>query len=166
MSDCLQSTINLVRAKYLKVAEFDVTCDPDVLLFCYPIQLNQVFMNLFINACDAIKQKQQLISDPELKVAGKVFVSCHQRGDVIKIMVKDDGCGMDEVTKNKLFEPFYTTKEVGEGTGLGLAISYGIVQQHEGKLEVESEQGEGTCFNLTLPIFSKKTSTPDDAFIL
>ena len=72
-------------------------------------------------------------------------------GGLDRIEVSDDGCGMDEPTRAKIFEPFYTTKEVGEGTGMGLSISYGIVEAHHGALTVESQVGQGTTFYLSLP---------------
>ncbi|MCJ8272304.1 MAG: ATP-binding protein, partial [Psychrosphaera sp.] len=68
------------------------------------------------------------------------------------ITVKDNGCGMSIETQNRLFEPFYTTKDVGAGTGLGLSIAYGIVKKHGGELSVESELGEGSLVKLTLPM--------------
>ena len=72
--------------------------------------------------------------------------------EYIEICIADNGGGMDEQNKQPLFEPFYTTKEVGEGTGLGLSTSYGIMEKHRGKLEVESTQGQGSCFVLSLPL--------------
>ncbi len=154
VSDCLQSTVNLVKTNFLSVAMFDCEFGTDLTLLCYPAQLNQVFMNLIINACDAIRQKQQQqfqAKESEI-VLGKVVISCHKTDKEMIISVKDDGCGMDEVTRNKLYEPFYTTKDVGEGSGLGLSISYGIVQKHNGKLTEETVLGEGSCFTLSLPI--------------
>ena len=73
-------------------------------------------------------------------------------GNQVQISIKDNGIGMDEITQNRLFEPFYTTKDVGEGTGLGLSISYGIIEQHNGKIEVFSSLGEGTEFLIYLPL--------------
>ncbi len=146
---CLQSTINLVKTKNKAVAHFVTEFVDSPELLCYPAQLNQVFMNLIVNACDAIRDKlrQQQIDTP-----GEVKVSCRVVNDEIEITVKDNGCGMTDQTKKKLFEPFYTTKDVGEGTGLGLSISYGIVQKHGGELSVESVLGEGSVFKLTLPL--------------
>ncbi|NQZ12193.1 MAG: hybrid sensor histidine kinase/response regulator [Algicola sp.] len=153
VGECLQSTVNLVKTNFLKVAVFDCRFGTDISLFCYPAQLNQVFINLIINACDAIrlKQQQQLLAKESEIVLGKVIISCNKKENNMIITVTDNGCGMDEITKNKLYEPFYTTKDVGEGSGLGLSISYGIVQKHNGELKVESVLGEGSCFTLTLP---------------
>ena len=83
-----------------------------------------------------------------------LFKYFSRRRVTCQITFIDNGCGMSDETKNKLFEPFYTTKEVGEGTGLGLSISFGIVQKHGGELTVESEAGVGTTFRLLLPLLS------------
>ncbi|MFT4924653.1 MAG: signal transduction histidine kinase/ligand-binding sensor domain-containing protein [Phenylobacterium sp.] len=148
ITDLLQSTLNLVQTKYLEVAEFvtDFTITPELL--CYPAQLNQVFMNLIINACDAIESNQQQQGS---SAQGRIVIGCHQQGEAIVIVVRDNGCGMSKESKNNLFEPFYTTKDVGKGTGLGLSISFGIVQKHGGELTVESEPGQGATFRLVLP---------------
>lgn len=153
MTQCLQSTINLVRTKYSNVAEFITHFEENVSLLCYPAQLNQVLINLIVNACDAIKYKQQQKvgeKAPEIKL-GKVTIGCRWHEDQIEITVQDDGCGMNAQTRDKIFEPFFTTKEVGAGTGLGLSISYGVVQQHGGELTVASELNVGSCLTLTLP---------------
>jgi len=71
--------------------------------------------------------------------------------DHVCVQVTDTGVGMSEEVKNKIFEPFYTTKKVGRGTGLGVSISYGIVKDYKGSIEIESEVGEGTTFSLTFP---------------
>jgi signal transduction histidine kinase len=104
-------------------------------------------MNLIVNACDAVKTKQRQNS----KALGLVDISCLESQNHIVVTVKDNGCGMNEQTKNKLFEPFYTTKGVGEGTGLGLAISFGIISAHDGTIEVSSIEGEGTTIKVYLP---------------
>ena len=151
ITELLQSTVNLVQTKYFEVAEFVIDFDANPDLLCYPAQLNQVFMNLIVNACDAIREKQQQDST----MRGQVSIGCCLVDDAqrpLEISVRDNGNGMSEQTKQKLFEPFYTTKGVGEGTGLGLSISYGIVQQHEGELAVESQLTVGTVFILRLPL--------------
>ena len=120
-------------------------------------------MNLMVNACDAIrdKQRQQREIDCANKPCatncdntefGQITVGCRQVEDQVEITIKDNGCGMSEETQKRLFEPFYTTKGPDKGTGLGLSISYGIVQKHGGELSVESEVGVGTRFLLRLPM--------------
>jgi signal transduction histidine kinase len=105
----------------------------------YPGQLNQVFMNVLTNAIDAIGTK------------GKIFITTSKENNFVKISVRDTGTGMSEEVKQKIFDPFFTTKEVGKGTGLGLSISYGIIEKHNGRIEVKSEVGKGTEFIILLP---------------
>ncbi len=107
---------------------------------CYPGQLNQVFMNLLTNAIDAIG------SD------GKIFISTTVERNQLKISVRDTGSGINDEVKQKIFDPFFTTKEVGKGTGLGLSISYGIIEKHNGTLDLKSVQGKGTEFVILLPL--------------
>ena len=149
ITELIQSTVNLVRTKHLEIAEFitDFKTSPELL--CHPAQLNQVFMNLIVNASDAIRDKQRQQSQ---KTPGLITITCRLMGNIIEVAIKDNGGGMTDETKNRLFEPFYTTKDVGEGTGLGLSISYGIVQQHNGQLHVDSELGVGTTFRVRLPV--------------
>ncbi|MFT5163990.1 MAG: signal transduction histidine kinase/DNA-binding response OmpR family regulator [Alteromonadaceae bacterium] len=148
ITELLQSTVNLVRTKHLEVSEFITEYAAEPQLQCYPAQLNQVFMNLIVNACDAIEENQQ---HQQPRIQGRITIGCMVADGQIKISIKDNGSGMSETTKIKLFEPFYTTKDVGKGTGLGLSISYGIVQKHGGELTVESQLGVGTKFCLSLP---------------
>ncbi len=108
-------------------------------------QIQQVFLNIIINAEQAI-----LTSDGQ----GTLTVRSRRRGDVIRLSFQDDGPGMPPETLRRIFDPFYTTKEVGEGTGLGLTISYGIIDEHGGRIWAESEPGRGTTFVIELPIVS------------
>ena len=107
---------------------------------CYPGQLNQVFMNLLVNAIQAIPGE------------GTIRVAVHQLEDSdVEVRISDTGIGMPPDVQRRIFEPFYTTKGVGEGTGLGLSISYGIVERHHGHLSVESTPGVGTTFIIRIP---------------
>ena len=107
-------------------------------------QLQQIFLNILLNAGEAISGR------------GKITISTSCNENNILVSIKDTGCGISKENLDKIFDPFYTNKPPGKGTGLGLSISYGIVQQHGGSIECESEQGKGTVFNILLPI---KTST-------
>jgi len=107
---------------------------------CMPGQLNQVFMNLLTNAVDAIEGE------------GEVAITTRVDGDRVSIAIRDTGGGIPDDIRQRIFEPFYTTKEVGKGTGLGLSISYGIVEKHGGSIAVESAAGEGTTFTVRLPV--------------
>jgi signal transduction histidine kinase len=109
---------------------------------CYPGKLNQVFMNILSNGIEAITEKGTItIKTWEDKPEKNVFIS-----------IKDDGEGMSESTLKNIFNPFFTTKEVGKGTGMGLSISHGIIEQHKGKIEVKSKPGEGAEFIIFLPV--------------
>jgi len=104
-------------------------------------QLNQVFVNILVNAAHALEKQ------------GEITVKTRRDGETIRVAISDTGCGIPAETINRIFEPFFTTKEVGKGTGLGLSIAYDIVvKKHNGQIEVESEPGKGTTFTLTIPI--------------
>ncbi len=110
----------------------------------YSGQLNQVVMNILTNAIQAIGSKQ-----------GTITIATYLKEETVCISIKDTGVGMDNTAKSRLFEPFYTTKEIGKGTGLGLSISYGIIKRHQGAIVVDSEIGTGTTFIIELPITQK-----------
>ncbi|MFT5917522.1 MAG: signal transduction histidine kinase [Bacteroidia bacterium] len=138
----LDSTLMLLRSKMANielVKEYDKNLPP---ILCFPSELNQVFMNLLANAIDAMNGKRKLV------------VSTQDLPREIRISIQDSGVGMPQSVIDKIFDPFFTTKEIGKGTGLGLSISYGIIQKHNGKLLVESKEGEGTIFTVLIP---KKT---------
>lgn len=106
---------------------------------CYPSKLNQVFLNILNNSIQAIENE------------GEILIQTIRSGIGIKIIIKDNGMGMSQEVKDHIFEPFFTTKDVGEGTGLGLAISFGIIEQHQGNIDVISEPGKGTEIIISLP---------------
>ncbi|HYX40046.1 MAG TPA: ATP-binding protein, partial [Pyrinomonadaceae bacterium] len=110
------------------------------LVDCYAGQLNQVWMNLLVNAAQAVGG------------AGEVSIKTKLAGDAVVVRVSDTGCGIAPEHLKHIFDPFFTTKPVGEGTGLGLSISYGIIERHGGAISVESVQGQGTTFTITLPV--------------
>jgi CheY-like chemotaxis protein len=120
-----------------------------------PGQIEQVLMNLATNARDAMPGGGRLVIETMRVELDVEFIRAHgygKTGAYALITVTDTGTGMDETTKDKIFEPFFTTKGVGKGTGLGLSMSYGIIKQHEGFINVESQPGEGTSFNIYLPL--------------
>lgn len=140
LNEGIESTLALLHSAYKDRVEIvkDLGQIPEV--DCLPGQLNQVFMNIISNAVQAIPGE------------GKIFIKTWATDNLVKISIKDTGPGMSDETKKKIFDPFFTTKDVGKGTGLGLSISYGIIQKHNGKIEVESVKGEGAVFIITLPI--------------
>lgn len=153
----LQATLNLVRTSWQSKVEFklQVTDDPPVL--CWPAQLSQVFMNLLVNACQAIEEKwekSKAAGEAKKNAAsyGCIQMRLWQEGKQLHFEVQDDGCGIPDEHKARVLEPFFTTKQVGTGTGLGLALAYGIALKHGGKLDFTSSFGHGSCFLLSLPI--------------
>jgi len=139
LNACLESTLNIVinELKYKATIEKDLA--PLPLIPCYPQQLNQVFLNLLVNAGHAIEEQ------------GTIGIRSWRDKDLVCIAVSDTGCGIPEANLSHLFEPFFTTKEVGKGTGLGLSISYDIIKKHGGTLLVDSQVGIGTTFTIQLP---------------
>jgi signal transduction histidine kinase len=107
---------------------------------CRAGQINQVFMNLFVNASHAIREQ------------GEIRVATRADGDAVIVTVADTGCGIPEPIRGRIFDPFFTTKPAGQGTGLGLAISYEIVRKHGGTISFESEVDKGTTFTIRLPV--------------
>ncbi len=148
ITEGIDSTLRLVKAKYKKEVEFLCDFQTDLEVECWAAQLNQVFMNIMVNACQAILDQQRMTKD---QTPGKLTLQTFLEGRELGIRFMDTGSGMSEETRQKIFEPFYTTKSVGEGTGMGMAISYGIIEKHQGRLEVESTLGEGTTITVFLP---------------
>ena len=112
---------------------------------CLASELNQVFMNLLVNAAHAIHKPRGTLT---------VRTGTQGEGDAARVWVEvqDDGCGIAPEALQRIFDPFFTTKPVGQGTGLGLSLSYGIVRKHDGTIDVRSTPGEGSCFRVTLPV--------------
>jgi hypothetical protein len=119
------------------------------LVECYAGQLNQVFMNIFANAIDALEQKTyNEVSLPKITIHS-TLIDSHW----VKIAIADNGLGMPEGVEKQVFNPFFTTKPVGKGTGMGMSISYQIItEKHGGKLECYSKLGQGTEFVIKIPI--------------
>jgi len=141
----LASTLNVVRheLKYKAEVVKEYTGIPEV--ECIPSQLNQVFMNLLVNAAHAIDEH------------GRITLRTGQEGENVWVEVEDTGTGIKPEHMKRIFEPFFTTKPVGKGTGLGLSLSYGIVKKHGGRIEVRSELGKGSTFRIYLPLKQPKT---------
>ncbi len=137
----LESTLNIVNneIKYRADVVREYGELPEI--ECLPSQLNQVFMNLLVNAAHAMGEERGTITVRSGSADGEVWVE-----------VSDTGCGIDPDKIPRIFDPFYTTKPIGKGTGLGLSLSYGIVQKHGGHIDVSSRPGEGSTFRITLPV--------------
>ncbi len=134
--------------KYSTHLELDLAQDLP-LVFCNLDEINQVVLNLVLNAVNAVKEKQELNNSTEL---GHIVVSTRLASNDVVLSVQDDGSGISEDVRARIFDPFFTTKSVGKGTGQGLAVTHDvIVNKHGGRIEVESEVGRGTCFRVFLP---------------
>ena len=117
-----------------------------------PDQIEQVFINILINAVDAIQARFRDLPGLPYEEKGKIAVKSEIRGEHVMVTIQDNGRGMSEETLPKIFEAFFTTKNVGEGTGLGLWVSYGIIRSFQGNINVESTVGQGTRFTISLPL--------------
>lgn len=145
LSKIVQQAVGLVHHRAQKSSiEIEVLVDPRTTILGTPNDLIQVFLNLFINACDAIGEK------------GKITVAARIEGDFVAASVEDTGAGMTEDVKEHIFDFFFTTKPGQMGTGLGLAIVHNIVSAHGGQIQVDSAPGQGATFTLTLPIGETK----------
>ena len=144
----LEATIRLL-SRYFKPGRITVTRDYGDLppVTCYAAQLNQVWMNLLVNAAQAIGDDD-----------GTVHIHSRCDGTRVTISIGDTGKGISEENLKKIFDPFFTTKPIGEGTGLGLSITHGIIVQHHGTIDIKSAAGKGTTFIITLPVDLEPTS--------
>ena len=122
-------------------------------------RLEQVFINLLLNARDAMLADEKAVRSQETPTAKAIKIESYLIGNRVVVTVSDTGPGVPEAIKNKVFEPFFTTKKTGEGTGLGLSISYGIIREHHGTIEIDSGKTHGATFRLTFPVL--KTESDD-----
>lgn len=140
INECIENTISIIWNEIKYKATLTKKYGKLLYIKCHPRQLNQVFMNLLINAAQAIEKQ------------GEITIETTQENGFIKISITDTGCGIPEEIRGSIFNPFFTTKEIGKGTGLGLSIAYEIVKKHHGEITVESEVGKGTTFTVSLPV--------------
>lgn len=156
LEDAINTTITVAHSEWKYVAEMVTEFDPDLPDVCaLPGELNQVILNLIVNAAHAIGDTLEEGSNK----LGTITIGTRQVGDCGEIYIRDTGCGIPDDVKSKIFDPFFTTKEVGKGTGQGLAIAYSvIVDKHGGTINCESKPGEGTTFIIRLPIECKPKS--------
>ncbi len=136
----LESTLNVVASELKYKVRVVRNYGKIPQIECMPSQLNQVFLNLLVNAAHSISEQ------------GQVTVSTGTTESGVVIEIADTGSGISKENMSKIFLPFFTTKAVGQGTGLGLSLSYSIIQKHHGRIEVSSELGLGTCFRIYLPV--------------
>ena len=146
----LDSTLALLRNQYKGTITIRKDYGNIPPIMCYPGKLNQVFMNILVNAIDAIKRKEGPSAAEEIRIKTSLVDKEDKRFVTIEFI--DTGPGIPEQIQNRIFEPFFTTKDVGEGTGLGLSISLGIIESHGGTIKVESTPGKGANFRICLPL--------------
>lgn len=150
INNAIENTITVSKNEWKYVAEIMTDFDEKLpLVPCLPGDFNQVILNLITNAAHAISKA---IEDKQ-ESKGNITIRTRKDGDFVEITVSDTGAGIPNSIKDKIFYPFFTTKEVGKGTGQGLAISHSvIVDKHKGKLSFESEEGKGATFCIRLPL--------------
>jgi signal transduction histidine kinase len=122
---------------------------PNDTVFANPDQLQQVLVNIMMNAADALSEKE---SDHEKESKKKLTIKTKKTDHTIEVSLIDNGPGIPEEELSRILDPFYTTKDPGKGTGLGLSVSYRIVEGMEGILRVESALGKGTTITIVLPL--------------
>jgi len=140
--DCLDSSLTIASNSIKEngvtvIREFD-SLPP---ISCSPSKLNQLFLNIITNACQAMEGRD-----------GSLTVRTSTEDNEVRIDFIDQGVGMDEETQSKMFDPFFTSKEIGIGTGMGMSIAYKIVEEHHGRLDVNSIENEGTTISIFLPV--------------
>lgn len=143
VNQCIENTLiiakNVLKHKCEVIKQFGEL--PSI--SCSPSQINQVFLNLLTNAAQAIEQY------------GTITINTWNEGNYVYASVIDNGKGIPTENLSKIFDPFFTTKPIGQGTGLGLSIVYNIIEQHRGRIQVESNLGKGTQFTVSLPCSNK-----------
>jgi len=150
LEKCIDTTLNVVSNEIRYKATVVKEYGHPPLVECVPGQINQVLMNLVVNASQAFPER------------GQITLRTGEEGMYVWIEVQDDGVGIPPENLQRIFEPFFTTKPVGTGTGLGLSVCYNIVRKHEGELTVRSEVGKGSCFRILLPIFHGKMGESEE----
>jgi len=148
LNQAIASTVTVCKNRWKYAAELELDLDPGLpAVRCHLAELNQVILNLVVNAADAIESRFKGTNE-----LGRIVVSTRAAGEWIEISVADNGGGVPEAIRERIFDPFFTTKEVGKGTGQGLAISRDVVvQKHGGELRCDTEPGVGTTFVVRLP---------------
>lgn len=162
INENIRSAEKLLKRLLTEDVEFRVSLAPDdMVIMADATQIDQILFNLVANARDAMPKGGMLIIETSTADIDPEFIDVHgfgETGRYVQIVVSDTGVGMNEATKEKIFEPFFSTKEVGKGTGLGLSTVYGIVKQHNGFINVYSEPGKGTTFRIYLPLVRLEAS--------
>jgi signal transduction histidine kinase len=144
--DGIESTLVLLRNSLPRYIKIEKRFHAKGEIECFPGKLNQVFMNILNNAVQAIALKKEIAEEEFITIS-----TCDTPDGFMKVSIEDTGIGMSEEVKHRIYEPFFTTKDVGEGTGLGMSIVFKIISEHSGKIDIISAPGKGAEFILTLP---------------
>jgi signal transduction histidine kinase len=150
INKAIDNTLIVARNEWKYVAEAVTDLDPSLpLVACLPGEINQVLLNLIVNAAHAISD----VVGGESGRKGTITIGTRVLNNGVEIRVGDTGCGIPEVNRSRIFDPFFTTKPVGKGTGQGLTIAHAVVvQKHGGTIRFETEIGQGTTFIVWLPL--------------
>ncbi|MGQ9563253.1 MAG: PAS domain S-box protein [Thermogutta sp.] len=147
---CVENTVTVSKNEWKYVAEMQLDLDHNLPpVSCFPNEINQLLLNLIVNAAHAIEEK----IGRRPKIRGLITISTRQVGEWVELRVRDTGTGIPEAIRSRIFDPFFTTKPVGKGTGQGLAIAHSIVvEKHHGTIDFETTPGEGTTFVVRIPV--------------
>ncbi|GJM21939.1 MAG: hypothetical protein DHS20C15_18540 [Planctomycetota bacterium] len=160
LNQAIETTLAVARNEYKYHAKVETDFGDLPQVQCWVADLNQVFLNLLVNATHAIRDKLGEHSTEQ----GTITISTRRDGDSVEVRVADTGGGIPESAQQKIFDQFFTTKSVGRGTGLGLAIARAVVvDRHGGTLDFETEEGVGTTFIVRIPIERDLTEADDEA---
>lgn len=158
INKAILGTITIARNEYKYVADVKTELDDIPEVCCYLSDLNQVILNILVNAAHAIEDAHGGNDN-----RGLITVRTRREGDSVEISIADTGGGIPDAIRDKIFDPFFTTKEVGRGTGQGLAIARSVVDRHGGELRFDSRIGEGTTFFIRLPIEPEPAAAGEEA---
>ena len=158
INHAIDSTLIVCRNEWKYVAELATDFDEQLpLVPCFADQLNQAVLNMVINAAHAIEDRKKTHPEPP----GRISVTTRHDGDWAEIRITDNGCGIPAAIQQRIYDPFFTTKEVGKGTGQGLTIVHDIIaNKHGGQISFDTVEGQGTAFIVRLPIRLKKGREP------
>ncbi len=148
LNELIKNVVIIATNEWRYVAEIEMDLDDSPFLFtCNPGEINQVMLNLLVNAAHAIAEKVEGTSNK-----GHITISAHPTDEDVIITINDDGCGIHENDQHRVYDPFFTTKEIGKGTGQGMSIAHTIIERHGGTITLNSQKDIGTTFTVRFPL--------------